>query len=158
MDDPLTFNQAMFSLADGWLLYWLYWLGYAIVLTPLILAFSKATRRDALIVGLTNIAVVFSMGRLYDQIGYVRLLGIVHVILWTPLFVYLLRRAWRWIGGRRRRRRSGCSARCSRAEMTCTRCGGRTTGRESRGGRRQWSVDGRTRSALIASTNRSLMR
>ncbi len=35
------------------------------------------------------------MGRLYDQIGYVRLLGIVHVILWTPLFFYLLRRAWR---------------------------------------------------------------
>ena len=29
-----------------------------------------------------------------DEIGYVRLLGIVHVILWTPLFVYLLRRAW----------------------------------------------------------------
>jgi hypothetical protein len=76
MDAPMAFNQAMFSLADGWLLYWFYWLGYSLVLTPLILAFSKATRRGALIVGPTNIAVVFSMGRLYDQIGYVRLLGI----------------------------------------------------------------------------------
>jgi hypothetical protein len=95
MDTPMTFNEAMFSQAQGWLLYWFYWLGYSIVLTPVILAFSRATRRDALIVALTNIAVVFSMGRLYDQIGYVRLLGIVHVILWTPLFVYLLRRAWR---------------------------------------------------------------
>lgn len=35
------------------------------------------------------------MGRLYEQIGYVQLLGIVHVILWTPLFVYLVRRALR---------------------------------------------------------------
>ena len=95
MNSPMTFNQAMFSLADGWLLYWFYWLGYSIVLTPLILAFSKATRRDALIVALSIIAVVVSMGWLYDQIGYVRLLGVVHVILWTPLFIYLLRRAWR---------------------------------------------------------------
>ena len=95
MNSSMTFNQAMFSLANGWLLYWFYWLGWSIVLTPVILAFSKATRRDALIVALANIAVVVSMGRLYDQIGYVRLLGIVHVILWTPLFVYLLRRAWR---------------------------------------------------------------
>jgi hypothetical protein len=91
----MTFHQAMFSQASGWLLYWFYWLGCSIVLTPLILAFAKATRRDALIVALTNIAVVAAMGRLYDQIGYVRLLGIVHVILWTPLFLYLLRRVWR---------------------------------------------------------------
>lgn len=95
MDSPMTFHDAMFSLAHGWLLYWFYWLGGAMVLTPLILAFSKATRRDALIVALANIAVVASMGWLYDQIGYVRLLGIVHVILWTPLLIYLLRRAWR---------------------------------------------------------------
>lgn len=40
MNAPMTFNQAMFSLADGWLLYWFYWLGYSIVLTPLILAFD----------------------------------------------------------------------------------------------------------------------
>ena len=90
MENPMTFNEAMFSLATGWLRAWFYWLGYAIVLTPVILAFSKATRRDALIVLLTNIGVVASMGWLYEQIGYVRLLGIVHVILWTPLFVYLV--------------------------------------------------------------------
>lgn len=93
MDAPMSFNEAMFSSASGWLLYWFYWLGYSIVATPLVLAFSKETRRDALIVALTNIAVVVSMGWLYDQIGYVRLLGIVHVILWTPLFVYLFHRA-----------------------------------------------------------------
>ena len=89
----MSFSEAMFSLATGWLRLWLYWLGYAIVLTPIILVFSKDTRRDALIVLLTNISVVVSMGWLYDQIGYVRLLGIVHVILWTPLFIYLFLRA-----------------------------------------------------------------
>ncbi len=93
MNEAMTFNEAMFSIATGWILVWFYWLGYAIVATPVILAFSRATRRDALIVLLTNISVVASMGWLYEQIGYVRLLGIVHVILWTPLFVYLFCRA-----------------------------------------------------------------
>jgi len=92
MNDTMTFNEAMFS-TTGWIRVWFYWLGYAIVATPAILAFSKATRRDALIVLLTNICVIVSMGWLYEQIGYVRLLGIVHVVLWTPLFVYLVGRA-----------------------------------------------------------------
>lgn len=92
MNNTISFHDAMFS-ATGWILIWFYWLGMAMVVTPLALAFSKATRRDALIVLLTNIVVVVSMGWLYDQIGYVRLLGIVHVILWTPLLVYLVGRA-----------------------------------------------------------------
>lgn len=29
---------------------------------------------------------------LYDQVGYVRLLGIVHVVIWTPLAIYLWQR------------------------------------------------------------------
>jgi|TARA_R110002050_G_scaffold53395_1_gene121448 hypothetical protein len=33
---------------------------------------------------------------LYSQIGYSRLLGLAHVIFWTPVLVYLLRRRDRW--------------------------------------------------------------
>ena len=77
----------------GWIRIWFYWLGFALVATPAILALSKDTRRDALIVFIINVSVFVSMGWLFRQIGYVRLLGIVHVILWTPLFVYLLARA-----------------------------------------------------------------
>ena len=84
--------DVMFS-NTGWIRIWFYWLGFAIVATPAILAFSKTTRRDALIVLVINISVFVSMGWLFRQIGYVRLLGIVHVILWTPLFIYLLSRA-----------------------------------------------------------------
>ena len=84
--------DVMFS-NTGWIRIWFYWLGFAIVATPAILAFSKTTRRDALIVLVINISVFVSMGWLFRQIGYVRLLGIVHVILWTPLFIYLISRA-----------------------------------------------------------------
>jgi hypothetical protein len=93
MENQMPFNEAMFTLASGWQTVWLYWMSFAIIVTPLVLVFSKATRRDAVIVLLTNIAMLVGMGWVYEQMGYVRLLGIVHVILWTPLFVYLFLRA-----------------------------------------------------------------
>jgi hypothetical protein len=83
----------MFTLATGWMTAWLYWMAFAITVTPLVLVFSKATRIDAVIVFLTNIAMLVGMSWLYDKMGYVRLMGVVHVILWTPLFIYLVRRA-----------------------------------------------------------------
>ena len=93
MENQMPFNEAMFTLANGWMTVWLYWMSFAIIVTPLVLVFSKATRLDAAIVLLTNIAMLIGMGWLYEQMGYVRLMGIVHVILWTPLFIYLFRRA-----------------------------------------------------------------
>jgi hypothetical protein len=33
---------------------------------------------------------------LYSQIGYSRLLGLAHVIFWTPVLVYLVRRHAQW--------------------------------------------------------------
>ena len=95
MENQISFNEAMFTLASGWQTAWLYWMSFAIIVTPLVLVFSKATRLDAVIVLLTNIAMLVGMSWVYDQMGYVRLLGIVHVILWTPLFIYLVFRARR---------------------------------------------------------------
>jgi len=93
MENQIPFNEAMFSLASGWMIVWLYWMSFAITVTPLVLIFSKATRLDAVIVFLTNLAMFVGMSWVYDQMGYVRLMGIVHVILWTPLFIYLFLRA-----------------------------------------------------------------
>jgi hypothetical protein len=93
VENQMPFNEAMFTLATGWMTVWLYWMAFAIIVTPLVLVFSKATRLDAAIVLLTNIAMLVGMGWLYEQMGYVRLMGIVHVILWTPLLIYLFRRA-----------------------------------------------------------------
>lgn len=93
MENQIPFNEAMFTLASGPQTVWLYWMSFAIIVTPLVLVFSKATRLDALIVLLTNIAMLVGMSWIYDLMGYVRLMGIVHVILWTPLFVYLFLRA-----------------------------------------------------------------
>jgi len=89
----MPFNEAMFTLASGWMVVWLYWMSFAIIVTPTVLVFSKATRLDAVIVFLTNLAMFVGMAWIYEQMGYVRMMGIVHVILWTPLFIYLFLRA-----------------------------------------------------------------
>lgn len=93
MEHQIPFNEAMFMLAKGPQTVWLYWMSFAIAITPLVLVFSKATRLDAVIVFLANLAMFVGMSWVYDQMGYVRLLGIVHVVLWTPLLIYLVRRA-----------------------------------------------------------------
>jgi len=93
VENQIPFNEAMFMLATGWMTVWLYWMAFAITVTPLVLILSKATRLDAVIVFLTNMAMLVGMSWLYDVVGYVRLMGIVHVILWTPLLIYLVRRA-----------------------------------------------------------------
>ena len=93
MENQMPFNEAMFTLATGWMTVWLYWMAFAIAVTPLVLIFSKATRLDAVIVFLTNLAMFIGMAWIYELMGYVRLMGIVHVILWTPLFIYLIYRA-----------------------------------------------------------------
>ena len=93
MEDQVPFNEAMFTLASGWQVVWLYWMSFAITVTPLVLVFSKTTRLDAVIVFLTNLAMFAGMAWVYEQMGYVRMLGIVHVILWTPLLIYLVLRA-----------------------------------------------------------------
>ena len=93
MENPVPFNEAMFTLANGPQTVWLYWMSFAITITPLVLIFSKATRLDAVIVFLTNLAMFVGMAWIYEQMGYVRMMGIVHVILWTPLFIYLVKRA-----------------------------------------------------------------
>lgn len=85
----MPFNEAMFALASGPQIVWLYWMSFVISVTPLVLVCSKATRLDGVIVLLVHIAMLFGMSWVYDQMGYVRFLGIVHVVLWTPLMIYL---------------------------------------------------------------------
>ena len=87
----MSFPEAM-ATQPAWIQYWVMWMAATIVVSMVVLAFSKITRRDALIILLTNMGVYVFMMWLYGQVGFVRLLGIVHVVLWTPLAIYLF---WR---------------------------------------------------------------
>ena len=87
----MSFEEAL-ATQPMWIRLWVNWMGIAIIISIVVLLFSKVTRRDAAIILITNAIAFGSMQWLYQKVGYVRLLGIVHVILWTPLALYLWQR------------------------------------------------------------------
>lgn len=87
----MSFEEAI-ATQPSWVQWWINWMSIAIVGSMIALLFSKTTRRDSAVILMTSLAIFFMMMWLYQQIGFVRLLGIVHVVIWTPLAVYFWRR------------------------------------------------------------------
>lgn len=80
------------ATAPLWVQYWVNFMGLAFA--PAIpLAFKRVEARWALLVMALSIP---AMAFLHSMVGYVRLLGIVHVVIWTPFVIYLWRRRDRW--------------------------------------------------------------
>jgi hypothetical protein len=69
--------------------YWLYVLVFAIVVLPLTLLIWKQTRLTAVITIAVSIIAGLGVSWIFDTYGYVKILGLPHIILWTPLAVYL---------------------------------------------------------------------
>jgi len=80
----MTMNEHMFS-QPTWLVIWLMILGGVHILA-VPLAFKDWRPRMMVIVMLLNL--VF-MSALFHRYGYTRILGLSHVIFWTPLLAYL---------------------------------------------------------------------
>lgn len=78
-----------------WIQYWLYVLVFSIVVLPLVLLVWKQTRLTAIITIAASIMAGLGVSKLHDQLGYVKLLGLPHIILWTPLAWYLFRQTRR---------------------------------------------------------------
>ncbi|MBL1420813.1 MAG: hypothetical protein COC24_009920 [Alphaproteobacteria bacterium] len=85
----MTLNE-MIALQPSWVFYWVNWLLIGAFILPLSLFIWKSTRLMAVVILLTSIAGAASVEWLYSTLGYVKLLGLPHIILWTPLVVYLL--------------------------------------------------------------------
>ena len=91
--EQLQAFQADIATAPLWVRYWLVFLSGVLMLAFPFAFVRQEARVAALVVALTFPAMI----ALHSAIGYVRLLGIVHVVFWTPFIVYLWRRrrAWR---------------------------------------------------------------
>lgn len=86
-----AFNTDMAS-GPQWVPVWVMFMGLVFMLA-IPFAFSRPEARWALVcMALTFPAMMW----FYSQVGYVRLLGLVHVIFWTPLLVYLWMRRAQW--------------------------------------------------------------
>ena len=76
-----------------WLLAWIGWLGAINMASALFLSEIEARWTLA-----AFIASFVTMSVLYEVNGYNRLLGLAHIIYWTPLVIYLYRRLRNLVG------------------------------------------------------------
>ncbi len=79
-----------------WLQLWIQWMVVANLGGVAFIIGSRDVqwhlRPEPAVVVVTMVANVLFMGWLFEQVGYVRLLGLSHVIFWTPLLIWLWRR------------------------------------------------------------------
>jgi hypothetical protein len=90
----MTLAQAVSQL-PMWLQIWLNWLVFATLAFPLVLLIWKQSRLAAIVTvastALNGVAVTW----LYNQLGYVKLLGLPHIFLWGPAAYYLYKQVKR---------------------------------------------------------------
>lgn len=90
----MTLEEAI-ALQPAWVGYWLNWLLVGTLLLPLVLMIWRQSRLAAAV---TIVATLLGGGGvtvLYNAMGYVKLLGLPHVILWTPVAYFLWRQVSR---------------------------------------------------------------
>ncbi len=87
----MSFEEAS-ALLPVWVQYWMNFIVAVPIVSVIVFLFSKVTRFDALVTFLLTALAFGATILLYNQFGMVRLLGLGHVIFWTPLAIYLLQR------------------------------------------------------------------
>jgi hypothetical protein len=85
----MTLTEAI-ALQPAWVGIWLnVLLGGAFVL-PLTLFIWRRTRIVAAVILAANVFGALGVEWMYSQMGYVKLLGLPHILFWTPLAIYLV--------------------------------------------------------------------
>ncbi len=85
----MTIEEAV-AFQPMWVQWWLIILTIVTIALPVLLVFHNKTRIIGIVVLVTSFAGGFGVQWLFDQFGYVRLLSLPHVILWTPALIYLV--------------------------------------------------------------------
>ena len=85
----MTLEEAL-AQQPAWLGIWLNIMMLGAFVAPLALFIWKQTRLVAFAAVVAGVLSAVGVSWMFDQLGYVRLLGLPHVILWTPLAIYLI--------------------------------------------------------------------
>lgn len=80
------------KLLPQWVQIWMDILGLVLVVSTVCLLVGKQTRAVGLYMLISTVAIVTIMVSMHAQLGMVRLLGVVHIVFWTPLVLYLWQR------------------------------------------------------------------
>ena len=86
----MTLNEAMAAYGPEWLDVWLPILFGGAFILPAALLIWKSTRLTAVICLVASFIGGFATGLLHTKMGYVKLLGLPHIVVWTPLVIFLV--------------------------------------------------------------------
>lgn len=93
--DAVSLGEAI-AMQPTWLKSWMYLLGATNLAAVIFLAKRVdgkwRPRLEALVILISFLAAATFMEWLFEQYGYVRLLGLAHLVFWTPAYVWILSR------------------------------------------------------------------
>ena len=72
-----------------WVQLWTAWMFVVIVAVPVFMRRHGAARRDYLLVASSTVVLIVAVPLWHSHVGYVRLVGLPHLPVWTPLAAYL---------------------------------------------------------------------
>ncbi len=81
----MTFHQHLMS-QPAWVVVWVSWLVFLNIAGAAVFAWRHVEARWVLAAMLANMPF---MHLLFNYFGYTRILGLSHIVFWTPLLVYL---------------------------------------------------------------------
>ncbi|ETX28501.1 hypothetical protein [Roseivivax isoporae] len=84
----MTFSEAVAELPDI-VRIWVLWLTVVMFVVPLVLALFRETRMAGYVALAASFVLAVAMNLFYAQVGMVRLLGLPHILVWTPLLIWL---------------------------------------------------------------------
>ncbi|MFT6451215.1 MAG: hypothetical protein ACJA06_000696 [Halocynthiibacter sp.] len=85
----MTLQEAI-AQGPAWIGYWLNWMMLGAFILPIALLIWRQSRLAGFLTLITGVLGGIAVDKMYDQMGYVKLLGLPHIILWTPLAIYLI--------------------------------------------------------------------
>jgi hypothetical protein len=87
----MTLEEAMADQA-AWLNIWLPILMFGSMLLPVALLIWKPSRIAGVAAIIAGLLSFFAISWMYEQLGYVKLLGLPHVLFYTPVVIYFISR------------------------------------------------------------------
>ena len=79
----MTLPEAI-ALQPAWLNIWLNWLMFGGFIAPLALLIWRPTRLAGVVTLIAGVLSAFGVSYLFDKLGYIKLLGLPHILFWTP--------------------------------------------------------------------------
>ena len=92
----MTLNEHI-AAGPAWISWWINWIGVINIAAVVFFARWREGRLrfghiEAVYILAALVAVIVAIEILFRQFGYTRILGLSHVLIWTPLAIYLWRR------------------------------------------------------------------